>query len=620
MSQADQSLVSLIRTIVNASIAEALAKTRTPAVLSGAVEDLDDDLDVAWVRNDQAAMGGDPAQSDNWGAPGVIPATRLGETFTGEQVRVGFDGAAGASAMRTSAAKQIILPFGKESAPRINLDGEIGLISAGDDITPAARVTIDPVGGIRIFHDSGILSTVLGHEAGLQLRHPTSGVVTADLNAFSGLRLVDQTGTDDIELVTSSSGTLPNPAYRSAAELNPGTTIVAPLAPTFTFTPADDVSIAHAAAWVRSVKQTGTWTPPGPWTERTDDTVSPDDSTLSTSVATRDPATGAAGTFTSSRSNWQHGIGTHVVIRGGGTTSPSYRSESHGSFSTSATTALLSLAKPTGTAANDVLVAFVAMGNDGGSVPTGWTTPEGWVFLGAIFGISGTAPAQSMLAVGVWAKLATASEPATYDVTITMGVGRKTFHATIVAIQNPFLISGGAHIRIAGHPIRRLLAFNEITAADVVLCDFQNIPGGYDHLELVYAVFSDRATDALRNIRMQFNGDTTQNNYRWQTSRDGTITGGVAGVSQDRIIAGAVDGGALNSESGGCIQILDYVGPHRRFAMGNEFFITAGGDLVDESMRCLWLNTANPVNRVRLAIDTGTTLFNVGSRVFLYGY
>jgi hypothetical protein len=108
------------------------------------------------------------------------------------------------------------------------------------------------------------------------------------------------------------------------------------------------------------------------------------------------------------------------------------------------------MAKPTGTAAGDVLVAFIAMGNQGGTIPIGWTTPEGWVFLGATLGTAGIGTIQSTIAVGTWAYLADGTEGATFDTNVNFGPGNKTVHATMMAIQSGAVIDGGAQFLVDG--------------------------------------------------------------------------------------------------------------------------------------------------------------------------
>ena len=48
----NQRLIKLARAISKQSVTEALAKQRKPAVLSGTVEAMDEDLDIVFVRMD----------------------------------------------------------------------------------------------------------------------------------------------------------------------------------------------------------------------------------------------------------------------------------------------------------------------------------------------------------------------------------------------------------------------------------------------------------------------------------------------------------------------------------------------------------------------------------------
>lgn len=614
--------ISVVRQIVKAAIDESNARARIPAILSGAVEDLDvEDRDVAYVRMDAETMGSDPTQSDNWDAPGIVYTTRLGATQIGEQVRVSFDGTAGGSASLTAAPNSIVLPFGQETGNRIVLDGEQGLIIIGDPgpDAPGARIELDPVGGIRIRSHTDVLVGIIDQQ-GYTLRDNATGLAVGELattgDGHSRFRLIDPEGTDDIEMTTSSTGSLPNPKYDAATNLGASSTITTPTSPTFTSNPPDDIDIYHAATG-NIVSQANTFTPPAGTTERVDTVHNTGTATLAVGLATRDPADGTAGTFTSSTSNWSSRIGTHVVVKGGGTVSPSFRSVAEANFgplndaSTSAT-----VPKPAGTVAGDVMLAFVSMYNAGGSVPTGWTTPDGWVFLGADYRIVGTT---GTVAAGVWAKLAGSAEPSDYTIDITFTPGSKRLHAAIVTIQNPALIAGGAHIRMSGHPIRRLLAQNTLTAASATLCDFQSVPGGYDHLELVYDIVSGTSTDVLRNVRMRFNADGGAGSYRWQVTRDNVISGSTAGT-QDRMIIGAIDGSSTGSTAGGRLNMLGYTRPNRRMVLGDSFFVTAAGGLVQEFSRALWLNVTDPINRVGISVDAGTTVFGIGSRAYLYGY
>lgn len=623
-------LARLIRSVAQTTVKQALAKQRTPSTLAGTVEQLDEDLDVAWVRMDAEAMSGDPAESLNYEYPGIIPTTRAGETNTDDQVRVLFDGPAGASATRTSTENVIVLPFGAESGRRIVLDGNTGeakfyddsdalvatldteLWSIGDVGNLGARIQIDPVGGITIRSATNELVAILDQN-GYSLRDGTTGQVTAEITK-GHFHLLDPVNTDGIEMVTSSAGTLSNPAYRSAKEVSPGASLTAPAAPLFTTTPADDIEIAHVAAWKRATLQAATMTPPAGHTEQSDENFDHAQGTLQTSVATRDPATGTTGDFTSTQSNWDHGLGTRIVVRGGGATSPSFRSISYMETATAAATVVATISKPAGVVAGDVLVTFVSMGVNGGLIPTGWVTPDGFVFLGANFSTSGSGSTASTLATGCWIKLAGASEPATYSTTINLPTGTKLISAQMVAIQNPFLVPGGVQIRMAGKPIRRLLAYTELAAAGTTLCDFQNIPQGYDNLELVYDGTSASGAGATR-LAMAFNGDATAANYFSQVTSDG-------GINQEfgtnaRILLGAL-GVGVGAASVGEIKILGYARAlGRHGVLGHAYWVT-NVDLRDDSIVGQWGSGTSPITRI-VVTSTGNN-WQAGSRAYLYGY
>jgi hypothetical protein len=277
------------------------------------------------------------------------------------------------------------------------------------------------------------------------------------------------------------------------------------------------------------------------------------------------------------------------------------------------------LAPPSGTLTDRVLLAFVALGNDGGGVPTGWKAPDGWVFLGARFGFSGSGTTLSTLAVGVWAKLGTASEPLTYDVPITIGAGRKTIHACIIAVSTPFLIEGGAHIRIAGHPIRRVLDFTELQAASATLCDFQNIPQGYDHLELIYDGESDIGGDVARRIVSRLNNDSTANYHR-RIDSNGAVT---TNLNATALLLGALDGQTAGHRSSGQMTLFDYhhIGEERSM-IGHGTWV-ANLDLRDDSWVGYWNNTADGINRVSVFMSVsgaGIVKFAAGGRAYLYGF
>lgn len=637
-------LGALIRTIAKATVEESMSRVRTTQTLAGTVEELDQDLDVAWVRMDGEAITSDPTESANFELPGVIPTTRLGETNTDDRVRVVFEAAAGASATRTSTENRIVLPFGAESGRRIIIDGDAGFIAffdeddtmvglldvetwaMGDIEPPGARATFDPVGGLRMRNAADALTAILDQN-GYTLRDPSTGIVTTEIRPGS-LRMADASGASNIEIVTSSSGTIPLPAARQAAEISPGASLTAPAAPLFS-NPPDDIEIACVAAFKRVTNQVATMTPPAGHTELADENYdSTTVGTLQTSIASRDPATGVTGDFTSTQSNWEHAIGTRVVVRGGGASSPSVRSVSYAEIATAAGVVTASIPKPAGLAVDDVMLTFVIIGVNGGFVPTGWTTPEGFKPLTLLPSTSGSGSSQSTLGVGVWMKQATAADAAASDFStkITLPSGLKAIAAHMVAIQNAFMVPGGVMIRINDHPTKRLLDFVELTAPSTTLCDFQNISQAYDNLELIVEGTSNRngaTLGAAARYRVRYNNDTGAN-YFWQLFdfQDTNTTAQVAsvGAADSRQLLGVVNG-LDGSTVSGIFQILGYCRSGGRRALHGSTYSTIGslganirnGKISGEYI-------GGPINRVAVTMDGTPQRFATGTRAYLYGY
>lgn len=526
-----------------------------------------------------------------------------------------------------------VLPFGATTGTRIFFDGTTGTISfynsAGDIVaqlapgewfigTPSGeRITLDPSGGLRIRNAADVLVGVIDQE-GYTLRDSATGAVLAEFHP-DHLTLRDPAGTFDIVASTSSANTHPDPRYGSTPEADPGTTFVAPAVSTFGT--GDDLELVHAAAWeAGSGAPTGaTFTPPGGYTERYDEVEeAAPGGNLHVSAATRQPAVGSAATLTNSSADWQSGLSTHVLIRGGGGTSPSFRSVSKAFFSTAAAQFDVSLSKPTGTATGDDLIAIIAMGNAVGSVPVGWTTPEGWRFLGAKFLIRGSGATQSTLAVGVWWKPITdgASEPASYSITINFGAGDKVLHAAIVAIQNVDTSPGGPNILIGPSPVKRLLAESVLTAASVTVASFSDIPAGpYRHLQLEFYGMSDTGADAVRNLQLRFNGDSGAN-YHSQTLRDGVAAQVLSGTGMR---VGELNGASAGHMAAGVIDILEYASGFDHKIVLSHTHSEQTGNVVLFVGSGQW-NSAAAINALALLTDSGATQFNVGSIARLYGW
>lgn len=464
MTLSEQTLARIIRRAVKSAIGEAVAQARTTKQLSGTVEQLDEDLDVVWVRLDNEVLNTDPTQSSNFEAPGIIPATRLGETFTDEQVRITFDGSAGATAMRTSAQNRVVLPFGAEDGERIDLDGELGTISYYDDegdlvgfLDPTqwfigkpgeSLARLDPLGGLRLRDGADILRVQLSAPEGLVIKDPVTGLSGLIANS-DGLIILDPVTGDRISITTGGTSGTPTPGWVSSQATSPGSSHSTPAVADFDT--GDDIDIRFTAASAASNLGAQSYTAPGGWTERSDVNDSGTNITLASSSATKDPAdaTPAAASFTNTSSGWTRRNGHSVIIRGGGASSPAFRSASTESVSSSAKSFGFDIDAPSGVVEGDMLLAFVAIASS--KVPVGWTVPDGWKQLGVVVSGLGTS---HVLASGIWYRQAPVSPPASERVTINMAAAAFTrVHSIVVAVSNPYEFPAGLDIRVGNRSL-----------------------------------------------------------------------------------------------------------------------------------------------------------------------
>jgi len=489
----DLGLVALVRTIVQSSISEAQAAVRTPRILTGVVEDMDDNLDVVYIRMDQEAMSGDPTLSNNWDAPGVIAATRIGETVIGEQVRVTFNGPT-ASAQNTSVPTRIVRPFGVETGQRMVFDGDLGTIEFWSDANELvgyldatqwsigrpgqSLARLDPLAGLRLRDDNDILRVQLSATEGLIIREPTSGI-SGLIAADDGLIVLDPDTGERISITSGTTSAVPTPHWAGTEATNPGTSHGTPA--TTSFDTGDDFDLRFVCAADLSDLGAQSYTPPTGYTERTDVNGSGSGITLATSAATLDPAVAVPGAafFTNTSSAWDRHNGHSMIIRGGGVSSPTFRSTSSSSVLTFVVQTLeVDISVPAATAEGDLLVACIAMASS--QVPIGWTVPEGWKQLGVQVSGLGT---PLVLASGVWYKRASASEPSTYHVTINMaGAALTKLHCTAVAVQNPYGYPAGLDIRRNNRSMPRGLVAEVVSTSDSGPWGHGSFPLGFEQL------------------------------------------------------------------------------------------------------------------------------------------
>ena len=456
----EDTLARLLRAAVAESITVGAQKARTPSILSGTVEAVNyDELDVAWIRMDEEAGTGDPAQSSNFEEPGVIPTTRLGETYTDEVVRTTFDGASGAASIRTSAPNQIILPYGTEIGQRIILDGNTGtiqFISENDELVGyldptrwfigepgAAQAQLDPLSGLRLRDSTDNLRVQLSAPEGLVIREPTAGI-SGLLANHDGVIVLDPDTGDRISITSGTTSAVPTPHWISTTATSPGTSHSTPANTTFG---PDDIDLRFTAASAASDLGAQSYTPPVNWTERSDVNSTGSGITLASSFATRDPATAvpAAASFTNTSAGFTRQNGHSIIVAGGGGVSPAFRAAAVGTVVVStARTITFNIDYPAGTVAGDLLVAGVSIASS--NVPVGWTVPNGWKQLGVqVAGIGTT----HILGSGIWYRTAPVSPPASEAVSINMAAsgGVTKVQATAVGISDPYGYPAGLDIR-----------------------------------------------------------------------------------------------------------------------------------------------------------------------------
>jgi len=359
------------------------------------------------------------------------------------------------------------LPFGRTSGRRIVFDGpnaQIRFYNAADELvgflgtdrwfagreTDGARVQLDPLGGLRIFDDSGRLVGVFDGQ-GVQIRDPATGLVHVNVG-HHGTVFTAQDG-KQIHIVPTQDGTLVIPKWAGAEAFSAGANVATPALVAFT---PDDLELRFGFV-ASPFSLGGTFTPPAGYTEVIDTIQTTDGISLGATMARRQPHTvTAVRNFVCSQSGHPFHNGHTILIRANDSgTAPSVRSTSNAFFTSSAREIPLTLAKPSGAAAGDRLIAVVAMMNKGGFVPSSWSVPEGWEFAGAVFRDDGQT---DTLASGVWYKDAGASEPSDYSVTVNVPDDNlKRFHATIVAVQDPGILEGGSDIRFEPQSSCRLV-------------------------------------------------------------------------------------------------------------------------------------------------------------------
>ena len=520
--------ISVVRSIVKSAIDRALSQSRTPKILAGNVEDIDaETYDVAFVRMDAETMGADPTQSDNWGSPGIIPTTPLGGTAVDEQVRVTFDPTAGASAYRTGIASvgQTVTVDHTSGVIRFFQDGVlVGYLDATQwsiGVEGGLLARLDPLSGLRLRDETDTLRVQLAPTEGLILTHQGTegtGVILAD----DGLIVIDPATGDRISVTSGSTSAVPTPHWAGSNSATGGTSHGAPAVTSFGT--GDDIDLRFVCTSAPSNLGSQSFTPPAGYTERSDVNDTANGITLATSSATLDPAVAAPGvaTFTNTAGGWTRRNGQSVIIRGGGASSPAFRSAATTAvLSTTATRFGFDVTAPTGLADGDLMVAFVCLASS--TVPVGWTVPEGWKQLGVQVAGLGAAGTPHVLSSGIWYKRAGASEPGTYHVDVNMaGAGLTKVQTTAHAIQNPYGFPAGLDIRRNNRSMPRGLVV-ESEEASTALIPHTSAPITITTLTGVSLLAGRSYKVSFRAPAYLFDWGSTTTRFRFTIRRNATI-------------------------------------------------------------------------------------------------
>lgn len=491
MTSYDPDLVKLVRTIVNGTLAESQRKVKVPGTLAGVVEDLDSDLDVVYVRMDQESMQSDPTVSDNYDFPGVMPVSRLGETYTDEAVRVTFDAiSATASAMRTGVENKIVLPFGTEAGQRIILDGNegaIGFFNEQDELvgfldalqwfvgtSGVGLVRIDPIGGIRIWDINDQIRIMLGADDGIQVRDPVAGISGVSLRQ-DGIIVTDPDTGETISITSGGASSVPAPHWAATPSEVMTTAHATPDLHSHSYS-GDDIDIRFTAASAPSNLGAQSYTPPAGYTEQSEAYLAGPISLLA-SVATRHPALQDPGVanFTASTSAFTRHIGHSVIVHGGGSLSPSVSGAQASPVQTfTSKTITTQFTAPPTIADGDIVLAHVAVASN--VVPQSWATPpnSGWVQVGVHAAGLGTT---DVLGSGIWYKVYKTGDPLTETVVINMNnVGTSKVQAMIVSISNAYKFPTGLDIKRNNVSMPRGQVAQEVETANTAAWTGADLP------------------------------------------------------------------------------------------------------------------------------------------------
>ena len=162
---------------------------------------------------------------------------------------------------------------------------------------------------------------------------------------------------------------------------------------------------------------------------------------------------------------------------------------------------------------------------------------------------------------------------------------------------------------------KNLIQRQEITGStsDPTVVTFSDIPQTYDHLELLIYARTDRGSQPLDYVYMEFNDDTTSANYPRQVLRAEATTVSAFVQDNDAVLTITGNTGAANAFGSGTVTIYNYTKTDR-----HTHRLSAGGhDVFVELISSRWENTA-AVTKIHLH-NVAADDFQVGSVFELRG-
>jgi hypothetical protein len=162
---------------------------------------------------------------------------------------------------------------------------------------------------------------------------------------------------------------------------------------------------------------------------------------------------------------------------------------------------------------------------------------------------------------------------------------------------------------------KNLIERQEITGStsDPTVVTFSDVPQTYDHLELSIYARTDRDSQTLDYVYMEFNDDATSANYPRQVLRGAATTASAFQQDLDAVLTITGNTGTANAFGSGAVTIYNYTKTDR-----HTHRLSAGGhDVIFDLISSRWENTA-AVTKIHLH-NAAADDFQVGSVFTLRG-